>query len=147
KTSAQRAGLKLLPDDGSVRLLRGIGSAEALGDWMQAGEGRVSHLLYLEELGTLLSRGGWEGSTVLHFLTETFDAPDLYEIRYRKKPVKVIEPTPTLLAGTTADWFWKSMRDVDFHGGFGNRLFFLSGAPKDPIPLPGKPDALKLARI
>lgn len=149
KTSAMRAGLKLLPSDGRVRLLRGAGSAEALADWMaQQEEGRgTSHLLFLEELGTLLVRGGWEGSTLLSFLTETFDAPELYEVPFRKNPVKVAEPTPVLLAGTTPEWFWKSMREIDFHGGFGNRLFFFSGSQKAPIPMPARPDPIRLQSV
>lgn len=149
KTSSMRQGLRLLPTNGSVRVARGVGSAEALGDWMAQSEdgARVSHLLFLEELGSLLVRGGWEGSTLLSFLTETFDAPEIYEIPFRKRPVKVEEPTPVLLAGTTPEWFWRSAQERDFHGGFGNRLFFLTGLPKPPIPMPGKPDPVMLARV
>lgn len=149
KTSAARQALRLLPPDGQVKVLRGIGSAEALGDWMAQPEGAppVSHLLFVEEISTLLTRGGWEGSTVLSFLTETYDCPDVYEVPFRKNPVRVEEPTPTLLAGTTPEWFWKSMREIDIHGGFGNRLFFLTGRPKPPIPLPTKPHGEYLHRV
>ncbi len=148
KTSASRQGLRLLPD-GGVKLLRGVGSAEALGDWMQQpDEGpTVSHLLFIEELATLLTRGGWEGSTLLSFLTETFDAPDRYEIPFRKNPVLVHEPTPTLIAGTTIEWLWKGLREIDVHGGFGNRIFYLTGTPKPPIPLPAKPNPEALAEV
>lgn len=149
KTSAQRIGIGLLPEDGSVKILRGVGSAEALGDWMiQPEDGvKASHLISLEELGTLLTRGAWDGSTLISFLTEAFDTPPVFEIPYRKNPVKVAEPTPTLLAGTTPDWFWKSMKEADFHGGFGNRLFFLTGPAKPPIARPTRPEALKLAPV
>jgi hypothetical protein len=149
KTSAQRVGLDLLPEDGSVKILRGIGSAEALGDWMtQPEEGeKVSHLITLEELGTLLALGARDGSTLITYLTQTFDTPPVFEIPYRKNPVKVMEPTPTLLAGTTHDWFWKSMKESDFHGGFGNRLFFLTGPPKPPVPFPKPPEEAKLAPV
>lgn len=142
KTTAMRYGLRLLPEQG-VKILRGVGSAEALGDWMQqADEGvKVSHLLFIEELATLLTRGGWEGSTLLSFLTETFDAPDRYEIPFRKNPVLVDEPTPTLFTGTTPEWLWKGLREIDIHGGFGNRIFYMTGKPKSPIPLPAKPHA------
>jgi hypothetical protein len=148
KTSAGRQGLRLLPDDG-VKLLRGVGSAEALGDCMkQADEGpAVSHLIFIEELATLLTRGGWEGSTLLSFLTETFDAPDRYEIPFRKNPILLQEPTPTLMAGTTVEWLWKGLREIDVHGGFGNRIFYMTGTPKPPIPLPAKPNAEALATV
>ncbi len=148
KTTGMRYGLRLLPDQG-VKVLRGVGSAEALGDWMQQpDEGlKISHLLFIEELTTLLSRGSWEGNTLLSFLTETFDAPDRYEIPYRKNPVLVDEPTPTLIAGTTPEWLWKELREKDIHGGFGNRMFFLTGSPKAPIPLPAKPHREALAVV
>jgi len=139
KTSAGRQGLRLLPDHG-VKLLRGVGSAEALGDWMQQSEDgpAISHLLFIEELATLLTRGGWEGSTLLSFLTETFDTPDKYEIPFRKNPVLVQEPTPTLIAGTTIEWLWKGLREIDVHGGFGNRLFFSDRGPETADPTAGQ---------
>jgi hypothetical protein len=61
--------------------------------------------------------------------------------------VRVAEPAPTLLAGTTAEWFWKSLHESDFHGGFGNRLFFLTGSPKPAIPAPEWPDPARLSSI
>lgn len=39
------------------------------------------------------------------------------------------------------------MREIDFHGGFGNRIFFLPGTPKDPIPMPAKPNSHLLLRV
>jgi hypothetical protein len=148
KTTGIRQGVQLVPCS-AMKVLRGIGSAEALADWMtQPAEGDpVAHLLVLEELATLLRRGKWEGSTVLLFLTETFDAPPVYEVPFRKNPIKVVEPTSSLLAGTTSEWFWKAMAEEDFHGGFGNRLFFLAGAPKEPIPMPPKPAPQPLEQV
>jgi hypothetical protein len=148
KTTAQRRVEDLLPGEERVRVLRGIGSTEGTCDWMEANESsEIAHLLFLEELAGLLTRGGWDGSTILDFLTQAFDTPPVFEIPYRKKPVRVVEPTPTLLAGTTPEWFWRSIREVDLHGGFGNRLFFLTGLPKAPIPLPKKPDEYLLGRV
>ncbi len=148
KTTGIRQGVELVPSS-AMKVLHGIGSAEALADWMtQPAEGDpVAHLLVLEELATLLRRGKWEGSTVLHFLTETFDTPPVYEVPFRKNPIKVVEPTSSLIAGTTSEWFWKAMAEEDFHGGFGNRLFFLAGAPKEPIPMPPKPVARPLEQV
>ena len=39
------------------------------------------------------------------------------------------------------------MRELDIHGGFGNRLFFLTGAPKLPIPMPAKPNLMHLRKV
>jgi len=44
----------------------------------------------------------------------------------------------------TPEWFWRDFRVVDFQGGFGNRLFFLTGSPKGCIT---QPKASELASI
>jgi HAMP domain-containing protein len=126
-----------------------VGSGEALGDWLtQPEEGpKVSHYLLLEELAGLLTRGKWEGSTLLAFLTEAFDCPDMYEVPFRKAPIKIIEPTVSILACTTPEWFWKGMREIDIHGGFGNRFLYLTGATQEPIPMPKKPDDRLLQEV
>lgn len=59
----------------------------------------------------------------------------------------ITAPTPTILAGTTPEWFWKNARPDDFFGGFGNRFFYLTGAKKAPLPNPKEPASTKLAGI
>jgi hypothetical protein len=56
-----------------------------------------------------------------------------------ESPVELEQPTPSLLAGATPDWFWQDFRSRDFQGGFGNRLFFFTGARKAAMPLPEPP--------
>src|SRR5262249_21409337 len=75
---------RALPEDGSAKILRGVGSAEALGDWMSQPDGgvKLSHLISLEELGSLLALGARDGSTLISYLTQTFDTPPVYEIPY-----------------------------------------------------------------
>lgn len=150
KTTAARGGLNLLPTDGRVKILRGVGSGEALGEWLgQADEGgsRPSHLLFLEELAGLLTRGRWDGSTLTAFLTEVFDCPDVYEIPFRKSPIRVDEPTVSIIACTTPAWFWKAMREIDIFGGFGNRFLYVTGTPKPPIAMPTKPNSVLLEQV
>jgi hypothetical protein len=152
KTSSMRRGLNLVEhhhQQQPVKILQGIGSAEALGDWMtQPDEGpKVSHLIFLEEMAELLDRSNWNGSTLLSFLTTTFDAPSTYEAKYRKNPVFVVDPTPSLVAGTTPEWFWQSFRPNNMRGGFGNRLFFLTGKAKKGVALPSRPDPNVLALV
>jgi len=148
KTSTLRQGSALLPLD-RVKILRGVGSAEALAEWMTQSESgpQFAHVLLLEELRALLVRANWEGSSLLSFLTECFDTPTVYEAPFRKNPIKLVEPTPCLFAGTTAEWFWKSMPEDNFHGGFGNRLFFLAAGRQPPIPRPGRPDGAGLEKV
>jgi hypothetical protein len=42
---------------------------------------------------------------------------------------------------------WKGLREIDVHGGFGNRIFYATGPPKPPIPLPAKPNQEALAEV
>lgn len=148
KTTAARGALSLLPDSVPVKVLQGVGSGEGLSDWLSTdGAAPVSHLLFLEELGELLARGKWDGATLLSFLTHVFDCPSKYELKFRKNPVSLTEPTLSLSACTTPALFWQHMREVDIHGGFGNRLLYLTGPVKESLALPGKPDFHKLSDV
>jgi hypothetical protein len=80
----------------------------------------------------------FDGGALMAHLTETFDCPDTWERKFRKKPINVTAPTPTVLTGTTSDWFWKNARADDFHGGFLNRFLWMSGTKKPPIPNPAE---------
>ena len=105
------------------------------------------YLFFWEELSALLARGRWSGATVLEFLTETFDCPPEWGLKYKKSPVSILKPTPSILAGTTPEWFWKNARDEDFYGGFGNRFLYLTGRKKAPLPDPKEPDAVRLRAV
>jgi hypothetical protein len=149
KTTAMRSIFSLLSE--SVLLIPSVGSTEGLIELVKdKSETRNydSQLYFWEEFSNLLSRARWSGSTLLEFLAETFDCPDKWELSYRKKNKVTIEsPTPSIICGTTAEWFWKSARPEDFHGGFGNRFLFLTGERKPPIPEPDEPDRGALAGI
>jgi hypothetical protein len=148
KTTAQRRILNqsLLPP--SVRVIQNVGSTEGLADALKRDDGADAVALFFwEELTALLARGRWSGSTILEFITETFDCPAEWGLRYRKDPVKLVAPTPTILAGTTCEWFWKNARSEDFFGGFGNRFLYLTGPKKEPIPTPIEPARAALQRV
>jgi hypothetical protein len=138
KTTAQRT----LPDLGSapVKIISGAGSGEGLADEFHSVTPGSPCLILIEEFAELLRRGRWDGATVLQFLTTCFDCPPRYELKFRKTGVTIEEPTPSLLAGTTPEWFWASAKLSDFHGGFGNRILYFCG-PRNPlISLPAEPD-------
>lgn len=137
KTTATRKAAEL---GGALKIIRGGGSGEGMADEFSGAALGEGLLVYVEEFAQILRPGRWDGATVLPFLTQCFDCPARYEMKFRKSPVKLEEPTPSLLAGTTADWFWGDFRAKDFAGGFGNRLFFVTGERKSPIPLPAAPD-------
>jgi hypothetical protein len=147
KTTAMRRpkNTGLLAD---ARIISNVGSTEGLADALKAeGGGEAVAMFFWEELTSLLARGRWKGSTILEFLTECFDCPPAWGLSYRKDPITITEPTPTVLAGTTPEWFWKNARSDDFFGGFGNRFLYLTGPKKSPLPNPREPDSTKLAGV
>jgi hypothetical protein len=141
KTTAMRK----IEELGNFKIIHGGGSGEGLADEFSAAQPGEGFLIYVEEFSQILRPGRWEGATLIPFLTQTFDCPPKFEMKFRKSPVALEKPTPSLLAGATPDWFWRDFRVSDFQGGFGNRLFFVTGARKPPIPLPENPELAGLA--
>jgi len=136
KTTATRMGTEI---GTTFKIVRGGGSGEGLADEFSSAEPGQGFLLYAEEFSQVLRPGRWDGATLIPFLTQCFDCPPRYEMKFRKSPVELEQPTPSLLAGATPNWFWQDFRANDFQGGFGNRLFFFAGARKPAVPLPESP--------
>jgi hypothetical protein len=148
KTTAQRRILNCGLLAPSLCVIRNLGSTEGLADALKREDGAdLVALFFWEELTVLLARGRWKGSTILEFITETFDCPPEWGIKYRKDPITLVAPTPTILAGTTSEWFWKNAQSDDFYGGLGNRFLYLTGQKKKPIPNPSEPNSGALQRV
>lgn len=147
KTTATSKSNLLLHDNPNIKVLQGIGSGEGLTDWLKTEDTPTSHFLYLTELSELLQKGKWEGATLKTILTQIYDCPPIYEAPFRKNPIKIVEPTLTLLACTTPSWFWKDMTELDIHGGFANRICYFTGAPNEPIARPCKPNMSLLNKV
>jgi hypothetical protein len=129
----------------SVQVVRNAGSPEGMLDALQqTALAPAVYLCFFEEISTLLKHGRWQGSTLLEFFTETFDCPPVYRPAYRNSKAEINQPTPSVLAGTTAEWFWKNAQAEDFHGGFGNRMIYLTGSRKPPLPSPAQVDESKI---
>jgi hypothetical protein len=117
KTTAQRRALTLDLVRPDIQILRGGGTPEGISDALDQHEGQATvWLQFCEEISTLFAQGRWQASSILEFLTEAFDCPGSYRMEYRKKRVDLYQPTPTILAATTPDWFWKNARPQDFYG-------------------------------
>lgn len=133
-----------------VKVLKNAGSTEGMLERLtkDSHADGVVGLIFLEEFASLLVRGNWSNSTLLEFLTEAYDCPEVYELLYREKnAVSLRRPTISLVAGSTTDWFWKNAREEHFHGGALNRIAFFSGRRKGPVPRPRKPDATALKEL
>jgi hypothetical protein len=100
-------------------VIRNLGSTEGLADALKREDGSDTVALFFwEELTVLFACGRWTGSTIPEFITETFDCRPEWGMKYRKDPINLVAPTPTIRAGTTCEWFWKN--------GNGNRPYFLT---------------------
>lgn len=120
KTTATRMGTKL---GAPYKLISGGGSGEGLADEFAGAEPGQGLLLHAEEFSQILRPGRWDGSTLKPFLTQCFDCPERYQMKFRKEPIEIEQPTPSLLAGTTPDWFWQDFQGRDFQGGFAETEF------------------------
>jgi hypothetical protein len=137
KTTATRQATEI---GTGLMVISGSGSGEGLAEEISHETPGEGVLIHAEELSQILKPGRWDGSTLIPTLTQCFDCPEKYEMKFRKSPISLDRPTPNILAGVTPEWFWRDFRVSDFQGGFGNRMFFLTGSPKRCIPRPELPD-------
>jgi hypothetical protein len=130
-----------------VPIISGAGSTEGLCDQLSTSATDGRYILNWEEFATFLAVARFARSTLLEFLVETFDCPNVWERKYRKNPITINDPTPTVLAMTTPSWFWLHAKPEDFYGGFGNRFLYLCGAKKAPISQPGPVNGENIHKI
>jgi hypothetical protein len=136
KTSAERVAVRQAEYAG-LRVIRGSGSGEGIADDLQQGPA----LIFAEELSAIQRGASWQGATLAVVLTECFDCPPRFDRAFRKaNRIRIEEPTLNLLSATTAEWFWRDIRDADLAGGLGSRLFYFDGTPQPDVPLPGRID-------
>jgi hypothetical protein len=143
KTTATRRATEL---GSGCKIVHGGGSGEGLADEFSTAKPGEGLLLYAEEFSQILRPGRWDGSTLKPFLTQCFDCPPRYQVKFRKRPIELEQPTPSLLAGTTPDWFWQDFSARDFQSGFGNRILFFTGERKPDVPLPEAPNLESVSR-
>jgi hypothetical protein len=80
-------------------------------------------------------------------LIRCFDCPPDYGFAYRKNPVRILLPTPSVLTATTPEWFWQAMTAAHFRSGFGNRVLYLTGKRKPPMPITEDPNPEAIVEI
>jgi hypothetical protein len=148
KTTSQRriTSYGLLSACSDIKIINDVGSTEGLCDAL-ADVTSGTFLFFWEEFSNLLSRARWSGSTLFPFLTQTYDCPPEWGLPYRKKPVLLTMPTPTVLTATTPEWFWKYATAEDFFGGFGNRILHMTGKRKQLLPNPREPNPIEMEKV
>ena len=160
-TAADRALGVLQSISPELRVLKGIGSAQALHEQLATADmpaeeaklllkgeitkpdGTPPHrrlLTYYDELAAALIRGRSEGSTVLQDITELWACPAEYGSPTVRRRYVAQRPTLTMLACTTHEWLTRHLTSTDILGGLVNRIILVDGTPKAALHRPPVPD-------
>jgi hypothetical protein len=132
--------------DSAVKVLRGISSAEGLGDFLAEEDG-ARCLLHLDELAILRTVADRKGTAnVLPTLNTLYDCPpELSFPRRGEHSTRVLNPYLTVLAAAPTGSLSDLLGEQDAAAGTVNRFSVISGeetAPK-PRPLPIRPSDLE----
>lgn len=134
------------PENPVFQIIPGIGSAEGLLDAL-AGERKVV-LLNEAELLSLFAKARQEAlSNLIPKLSSLYDCPDWETLQTRNKKVRCHEPFLSILSGTTLAWLQAAFTEQLIYGGFANRIAYLCGEPKEPMPFPKKVDPTEETNI
>jgi hypothetical protein len=149
KTTAESNLLdgNLLAARDDVPILMVTGSAEGLADAVAIATKSGVFIFYWEEFVEALTQMGRTGSMLMGLLIRCFDCPGVYSFAYRKNPVRIDNPTPSILTATTPEWFWEVMTAAHFRSGFGNRFLYFTGKRKPPMPMTEDPDREAIVEI
>lgn len=127
--------------DPKIRVVQGVGSAEGFLTLLGVGASPQRVLIHLNELSTLLRKGGQDATrTLLPFITEIFDCPPKSDLIVRNNPITALQPFLGIHASTTRDWLLNSLSVDDVRGGLAGRFIYIIGHEKPPIPWPSTPD-------
>jgi len=139
----------------AIRMLHGIGSAEALLDILagrhksDATITRQRVALVINEFSSLMQKARQKAlGNLPPFINECYDCPDVLELPSRTSmTIRAEKPFLCILAGSTQSWLENSISSTDIMSGFANRFLFIIGEPKAPNALPPPPDQNKLDAI
>lgn len=119
------------------KVLSGVGSAEALADQL-AGS---NVLLRLSEFSGFLHKARQPATANLRpMITELWNCGPEYSLLTRGNPVRIQNPTMSLLAAIPPETLTREMGAEDIQSGFANRLLFVYGKGKPAIARPPQPD-------
>lgn len=94
----------------------------------------------LDELASLLNKKRQDfAADLLARMTELYACPLTAGNYTRHEPIEVSHTFLTLLSGSTIEWLRSGLTASDMMGGFGNRMTFVLGDPRPPIPWPKSP--------
>ena len=118
-------------------VLSGVGSAEALAD--QLGTSNV--LLRLSEFSGFLHKARQPATANLRpMITELWNCGPEYSLITRGNPIRIQNPTMSLLAAIPPETLTREMTGEDIQSGFANRLLFVYGTGKQAIARPPQPN-------
>lgn len=139
KSTAQRVGLRTWGDlYKEYQPLTAVTTSQGL---LQAMENQGGHsIIVLNELATMLSQRRQDfAANLMAQLTELYDSPESAGTYTRHDPIAVDEPFLTFIAASTVEWLQANVGNNDLMGGFGNRMTWILGDPREIRPWPLAP--------
>ena len=113
----------------------------------QMNVGNARAILRMVEMRSLLDKAEQTATrSVVSMLNDAYDGPPKLSNESIQTPASVPKAHLSALMGTAWRWM-RTMSEVDLVSGFGRRLVFAPGDPKDPIPEPDPPDVECLAQL
>lgn len=103
-------------------------------------KGQRRLIIRQDEFTQLLAKAKSSRTNLIPHLLTAFDCPKEIRLPTRTRPLIIVNPVISILAGTTVEFLGEHFDDMDWHSGFGNRIMFVEGSTKDRIELPEPPD-------
>jgi len=102
--------------------------------------GQGTALFVLDELGLMLQKKRQDyASGLISKIVELYGNPGVTGNWTRYDPLTVDKPYLSILSGSTIEWLRGSLSASDLMAGFGNRMTFVLGTPREELPWPRLP--------
>lgn len=107
---------------------------------IQDAGGEPKTLVVLDEIASMLQQKRKDfAADLLATIVELYSSPDFAGTYTRHDPLEVNHPFLSILSGTTIEWLRASLNSNDMAAGFGNRMSFVLGSPRQEKAWPGRP--------
>ena len=89
-------------------------------------------LVVLDELASMTAKRKQDyASDLLSRIVELYGCPPVSGTYTRHDPIEVFEPYLTMISASTVEWLQSTLQNADLLAGFGNRMTFILGTPRE----------------
>lgn len=139
KSTAMSLGIESMRGVSDIPPTRNVTTQQGLLQAMLTGGGRA--LLWLDEMAALLSKKRQDfAADLLSRIVELYSCPSTAGNYTRYDPIVVENIFLTILSGSTIEWLQSYLTASDLMAGFGNRMVFVLGDPRQEKDWPPPPD-------